>query len=242
LSRGETWAVANESQEEAALQRQILSRERGWGQGDNNVSKEPDRVLSRGSGGRGLLRPERQGQDHRHVRTGEGGGRRSPWERRFLWRGLSNRSAAAPGDKHRDGGKRDNACQQSERRARAPFGARFCRGVHGVFVGPEREGRGGPGRPAFQFQREASGKIAAIDGEFRQRRTTPGTGTGENQPGDACRDGRHHAVAGECFHEQISGSGLHRVQRRLEGPQFPIEHRPAGLILGLSLIFQNVQY
>src|SRR6186997_3280597 len=68
----------------------------------------------------------------------------------------------------------------------------------------------GPGRSVVQFEREAPGEAASIDGKFWQG----GKATARNsqgQPGDSRRDDRYDEVASEFFHEQIQEIGLHRV-------------------------------
>ena len=45
------------------------------------------------------------------------------------------------------------------------------------------------------------------------------------QSGDACRDDRNDPVPGEFFHEQISKTGLNRLQRQYRNPQFIVECR-----------------
>jgi signal-transduction protein with cAMP-binding, CBS, and nucleotidyltransferase domain len=47
----------------------------------------------------------------------------------------------------------------------------------------------------------------------------------KGQPGDACGDDRNNPVPGEFFHEQISKTGLNRLQRQYRNPQFIVECR-----------------
>ena len=49
----------------------------------------------------------------------------------------------------------------------------------------------------------------------------------KNQPGDARGDDRHDPVPCEFFHEQISKTRLHSLQRRHRSPQFIVESRSA---------------
>ena len=52
----------------------------------------------------------------------------------------------------------------------------------------------------FQLQRKASGEGAFANGQLWQRRET-GAGDSQNQPRDARRDCRYHALAREQLHE-----------------------------------------
>ncbi len=82
----------------------------------------------------------------------------------------------------------------------------------------------GPGRSVVQFEREAPGEAASIDGKFWQGGKAK-TCNSESEPGDSRRDDRHDEVAGELFHEQIQEIGLHRLQRRrLRSPYLVIAH------------------
>ena len=54
----------------------------------------------------------------------------------------------------------------------------------------------------------------------------PGADHRQDQPGDAGRDDRHDALARQPFHEQVSSTGLHRLQRPSRGPQLVAERRP----------------
>jgi hypothetical protein len=49
------------------------------------------------------------------------------------------------------------------------------------------------------------------------------TAHGEDHSGDAGGDGRHHPIAGKPFHEQVSSSRVHRLQRSSRSPQFLTE-------------------
>ena len=52
----------------------------------------------------------------------------------------------------------------------------------------------------------------------------------KSEPGDAGRDGRHHAFAGEPLHESVQDDGLHPLQRRgPPGPQRPALGRASRL-------------
>ena len=80
-----------------------------------------------------------------------------------------------------------------------------------------------PSRSVVQFEREAPGEAASINGKFWQGGKARARNS-EGQPGDSRRDDRYDEVAGEFFHEQIQEIGLHRLQRGLRSPQLIIEH------------------
>jgi len=101
---------------------------------------------------------------------------------------------------------------QSGCRARAPRPTEVFQVFHVLSVGSERARRGRLGRSAFQFERKASGAGASLDGQLWQGGETR-AGHSENQSRDARRDDRHHALAREHLHEQISGLGVHQIQR-----------------------------
>jgi hypothetical protein len=61
-------------------------------------------------------------------------------------------------------------------------------------------------------------------GEFWQGESA-GADHSKSQPGDACGDDRNNPVPGEFFHEQISKTGLNRLQRQYRNPQFIVECR-----------------
>jgi hypothetical protein len=86
--------------------------------------------------------------------------------------------------------------------------------------------RSRPRRSAVQFERETSCPAAPAVGELWQGRQT-GADYRENQPGDTCGDDWHDPVPREFFHEQISKTGLHRLQPRHRSPQFIAESRSA---------------
>jgi hypothetical protein len=98
--------------------------------------------------------------------------------------------------------------------------------VYCASSGPEHPGRSRPCRSAVQFEREAACPPAAAVGELRQGRATR-AGDRKNRPGDACGDDRNDPLAREFLHEQISKTGLHRLQRRHRSPQFTVERRSA---------------
>ena len=72
----------------------------------------------------------------------------------------------------------------------------------GCLTGQPRRLATGPGRSVVQFEREAPGEVASINGKFWQGGKA-GARNSEGQPGDSRRDDRHHEVAGEFLHEQI---------------------------------------
>ena len=63
----------------------------------------------------------------------------------------------------------------------------------------------------FQFQRKTPGANSSAAGEFRQGKQTRPRRCSD-QPGNARRDGRHHPLARQFFHEQIPPPRLHRLQ------------------------------
>ena len=54
--------------------------------------------------------------------------------------------------------------------------------------------------------------LARYGDERATRRVLP-----NDLPGDARRDGRHHPVARQRFHEQIPQAGIHQLQRHTHG-------------------------
>jgi hypothetical protein len=50
--------------------------------------------------------------------------------------------------------------------------------------------------------------------------------TGYRKSGDACGNDRHHAIAGQPFHEQIPQIRLHRLQRKDRSPPIVVELSP----------------
>ena len=132
--------------------------------------------------------------------------------RRFLWRGLLSRRGAASVDGFRSDEMCDRANIEGRHHSRDPRRAGVCRVIYLASLGPQQSCRGRPGRSTVQFERETSGADSSASGEFWQGRSA-GTDHSENQPRDAGGDDRHDALAREFFHEQISKTGLIRLQR-----------------------------
>jgi hypothetical protein len=63
------------------------------------------------------------------------------------------------------------------------------------------------------FKREAACTPAPAAGELWEGRQSAHR-TSYRKSGDACGNDRHHAIAGQPFHEQIPQIGLHRLQRK----------------------------
>ena len=84
--------------------------------------------------------------------------------------------------------------------------------VHQVHAGTEHSDRGGLGRSAFQFEREAARPHSSIARPLRQRRPAS-----RSSPQDVARnaggDDRHDALPSQLFHEQIQETGLHSIQQ-----------------------------
>ena len=51
----------------------------------------------------------------------------------------------------------------------------------------------------------------------------------KHQPGNPCRDDRYDAFPSEFLYEQVPETRLYRIQRHVERPQFPSQHRPSRL-------------
>ena len=153
-----------------------------------------------------FLHSERQGQEDRRLRAGEGSRGRTSGSRRFLWRRVLGRTAAASVDGLRYDEMRDRANIKGRHHSRDPRRAGVCRVIYLAPLGPQQSCRGGPGRSTVQFERETPGADSSASGEFWQGRSA-GADHSENQPGDACGDDRHDPIAREFFHEQISEIG-----------------------------------
>ena len=153
-----------------------------------------------------FLHSERQGQEDRRLRAGEGSRGRTSGNRRFLWGRVLDRTAAASGNRLRYDGMRDRANNKGRHHPRDPRRAGVCRVIYRAPLGSQQSRRGGPGRSTVQFERETPGTDSSASGEFWQGRSA-GANHCENQPRDTGGDDRHDAISREFFHEQISGIG-----------------------------------
>ena len=121
---------------------------------------------------------------------------------------------------------RDRANIEDRHHSRDPRRAGVCRVVYRAPLGPQQSCRGGPGRSTVQFERETPGANSSAAGEFWQGRQA-GADHSESQPGDACGNDRNDPIPREFLHEQISKTGLDRLQRQHRNPQFIVECRSA---------------
>ena len=95
--------------------------------------------------GFGFLHSERQGQEDRRLRAGQGSRGRTFGNRRFLWRRVLDRTAAASGNRPRHDGMRDRANNKGRHYPRDPRRASICRVIHRAPLGSQQSCRGGPG-------------------------------------------------------------------------------------------------
>jgi hypothetical protein len=79
-----------------------------------------------------------------------------------------------------------------------------------------------PDRPIVQFERETACAPAVAAGSFREGRQ-PATDQSKHQSGNAGGDDRHHPIPRQLFHEQVSQTWAHRLQRTHRGSQFAVE-------------------
>ena len=77
-----------------------------------------------------FLHSERQGQEDRRLRAGEGSRGRTSGNRRFRWRGLLNRRAAASVDGFRSDEMCDRANIEGRNHSRDPRRAGVCRVIY----------------------------------------------------------------------------------------------------------------
>src|SRR4051812_6572012 len=138
------------------------------------------------------------------------------------------RTAGANGQRNRDHAECDTADHQRRHGQAAPQAARDVGSVHHAYARPQHPHRRGPDRPAVQLEREAAGTDAAAAGPLREARCA-GEGGAADLAGDARRDDRHDAIAGQLLHEEIPAPRLHRLQARPQGQQLTPDHRPARL-------------
>ena len=76
----------------------------------------------------------------------------------------------------------------------------------------------------FNSSEKRLARNSSAFGEFWQGESA-GADHSKSQPGDACGDDRNNPVPGEFFHEQISKTGLNRLQRQYRNPQFIVKCR-----------------
>ena len=149
------------------------------------------------------LRSERQGQEDRRLRAGEGSHGRTSGNRRFLWGRVLDRTAAAPVNRLRFDGMRDSANSKADItrviHEEPAFAELFIATSWLVTVVSRRTWSINCSIPARNGWR---GSFCFC--EFWQGRST-GANRSENQPRDTGRDDRHEAKSREFFHEQISG-------------------------------------
>lgn len=109
--------------------------------------------------------------------------------------------AGQPAHIYRIGDNRLSRCPVGEvcHQADDPREAGVLRDVHGPSSQPQHAGRSRSPRPDVQFQREAARTAAPAVGEFRQGGQA-GADDREDQPGNACRHGRHHTGARQLLH------------------------------------------
>src|SRR5688572_26933879 len=82
--------------------------------------------------------------------------------------------------------------------------------VHVVPVVAQHSDRGGPGRPAVQFERTQARQAAAAPRQLRQGRQD-GIGHSIDQPGCSGGESRYYTVADQLLHEQVPEARLHRI-------------------------------
>ena len=185
------------------------------GAGPYRRTKEPKNLLAGGPGEFRLLHSGGQGQGLRYFRTGEGSGCCPPWKRRLLWRGLSERPASAPGDSRGDDKclimRLDKAAIVRVLHDEPKFSEVFMSYLLARNARVEED----LVDQLFNSSEKRLARAASPDGKFRQGGKTR-AGHSENQPRDARRDGRHHKVARERFHEQISQLGFIEYNGHLE--------------------------
>src|SRR5439155_24672240 len=69
-----------------------------------------------------------------------------------------------------------------------------------------------------------SGSVVQAAGAVRQARQTR-AGRAADLAGDAGGNGRHHAIARECLHEEIPAAGIYRLHGRAQGQQLAAHRR-----------------
>ena len=183
----------------------FLSKVNG-GRAISDYRKDQNRLHAGRTCGFCFLHSERQGQEDRRLRAGQGSRGRTSGNRRFLWGRVFDRTAAASVNRLRHDGMRDRANSKGRHHPRDPRRASICRAIYRAPLGSQQSRRGGPGRSTVQFERETAGTDASASGEFWQGRSA-GADHSENQPRDTGGDDRHDAISREFFHEQISGIG-----------------------------------
>ena len=77
-----------------------------------------------------FLHSERQGQEDRRLRAGQGSGGRTSGNRRFRWGRVLDRTAAASGNRLRNDGMRDRANSKGRHHPRDPRRAGVCRVIY----------------------------------------------------------------------------------------------------------------
>src|ERR1700730_16174359 len=198
--------VCYETQEKASVRSQSISVESERGASHFRLSEGSHCLQAGRTRGFCFLHSERQGQEHRRLRAGEGSRGRTSGNRRFLWGRVLDRTVAASGNSLRYGEMRDRANNKGRDYSRDPRRASVRRVIYLAPLGSQQSCRGGPGRSTVQFERKAPRPTSPSPCKFWQGRSA-GANHRENQSGNAGRNDRHDASARELFHEQISAIG-----------------------------------
>src|ERR1700738_733373 len=92
-----------ETRKKASVRSQSISVESERGASHFRLSEGSNCLQAGRTRGFCFLHSERQGQEHRRLRAGEGSRGRTSGNRRFLWGRVLDRTAAASVDRHRRG-------------------------------------------------------------------------------------------------------------------------------------------
>ena len=131
---------------------------------------------------RGLLHTARPGRAERGLPAGQGKGRRHARRRLLPRRRMPGRPSALPCVGAGLHGSHRRPCRDCDTGPGHERSSRAVGALHGVPAAAQQPGRGGPRRPAFQFEREAPRAPARHAGPGR-----PGGGAAHQSP---CRSAR----------------------------------------------------
>src|SRR5258708_21281166 len=194
------------TQKKASIRSQSISVESKRGASHFRLSERSNCLHAGRTRGFCFLHSERQGQEDRCLRAGEGSRGRTSGDRRFLWGRVLDRTTRASGNSLRCDGMCDRTNIKGSHYPRDPRRASVCRVIYRAPLGSQQSCRGGPGRSIVQFERETAGTDPSASSVFWQGRSA-GANHSENQPRDTDGDDRQAAISRELFHEQISEIG-----------------------------------
>src|SRR5258706_7241525 len=130
--------ACHETQRKALIRSQSISVESKRGASHFRLSEGSNCLYAGYTRGFWFLHSERQGQEHRCLRAGEGSRGRSSGNRRFLWGRVLDRTTAASGNSLRCYGMRDRANNKGRHYPRDPRRASVRRVIYRAPLGSQQ--------------------------------------------------------------------------------------------------------